>query len=67
MILGREPALVLGLIQAVIALAIGFGLDISPEQFGLIMAAAAAAAAVIVRQQVTPVIDPKVDGDVSDE
>lgn len=62
MLLGREPALVLGLIQAVIALAIGFGLDISPEQFGLIMAASAAAASVIVRAQVTPVIDPKVDG-----
>lgn len=67
MILGREPALVLGLLQAVIALAIGFGLDISPEQFGLIMAASAAAAAVIVRQQVTPTIDPKVDADVTDE
>lgn len=54
MILGREPALILGLIQAVLALAIGFGLDISPEQFGLIMAASAALAAVIVRSQVTP-------------
>jgi len=59
MILGREPALVLGLIQAAIALGIGFGLHVSPEQFGLIMAFCAAAAAVIVRQQVTPVIDPK--------
>jgi len=59
MILGREPALVLGLIQAVIALAIGFGLKVSPEQFGLIMAACAAAAAVIVRQQVTPIADPR--------
>lgn len=64
MILGREPALVLGFIQAVIALAIGFGLDISPEQFGLIMAVSAAAAALIVRQQVTPVIDPKIDSKV---
>ena len=66
MILGREPALLLGLVQAVIALAIGFGLHISPEQFGLIMAATAALAAVIVRQQVTPVIDPKIDTGVDE-
>ena len=52
MIFGREPALILGLIQAVIAVAVGFGLNVSPEQVGLIMALSAAVAAVIVRQNV---------------
>lgn len=49
----REPALIIGAIQAVIALAIGFGLHVTPEQFGLIMAAVAAIMAVVVRTQVT--------------
>ena len=54
MIFNREPALVLGLIAAVIALAIGFGLNISTEQVGLIMAAVTALFAVVVRAKVTP-------------
>lgn len=53
-ILGREPALILGLIQAGLALAIGFGLKLSGEQVALLMAFAAAVASVIVRQNVTP-------------
>lgn len=52
--MNKEPALILGALQAVLAVAVGFGLDITPEQFGLIMAAAAAIASVIVRQKVTP-------------
>ena len=54
MIFNREPALLLGALQAIIALSIGFGLDLTPEQVGLIMAAASAVVAVIVRQNVTP-------------
>lgn len=54
MIFGREPALILGLIAAGIALAIGFGLDISTEQVGLVMAAVTALFAVITRSQVSP-------------
>jgi len=50
----NEPALVIALLQAVIALAVSFGLDLSPEQVGSILALAAAAAAVFVRQRVTP-------------
>lgn len=53
MIFGREPALVLAAIQAGIALAVGFGLDLSPEQFGLLMAFSATVAGLIVRRSVT--------------
>jgi hypothetical protein len=50
----REPAMFLGVIQAGLALAIGFGLHLSPEQFGLLMAFSAAVLAWITRSQVTP-------------
>ena len=55
MLFGREPALVMGALNAIIALAVGFGLDLSPDQIGAIMAAVAAVIAVIVRSRVTPV------------
>jgi len=51
----REPALILGAVNAMIALAVGFGLDVSIEQASLINAAAAAVISVIVRSQVSPV------------
>lgn len=51
---GREPALILGLVQAALALAIGFGLRLTPEQMGLVMAFTAALLAVITRSRVTP-------------
>lgn len=53
-LLGREPALILGAINAILAVAVGFGLAVTPEQVGLINAACAALVAVIVRAQVTP-------------
>ncbi len=49
-----EPALILGAIAAVISVAVGFGLNITPEQVGLLNAAVAAVAAVIIRQNVSP-------------
>lgn len=49
-----EPALILGLVNALLALGIGFGLHVSVEQAGLINAACAAIIAVILRSQVTP-------------
>jgi len=55
MLFGREPALVMGALNAIIALAVGFGLELSPDQIGAIMAAVAAVIAVIVRSRVTPV------------
>lgn len=57
----NEPALVTGVVSALIALGVSFGLDLSGEQTGAIMAAVAAVMALVVRQQVTPVnrtIDP---------
>ena len=50
---GREPALILGLVQAAIALAVGLGLDLSAEQTALILAFTAALLAVVTRSQVT--------------
>ena len=55
MIFNREPALVLAAIAAVVSLAIGFGVDITIEQFALINAAAAAIVGLVVRSKVTPV------------
>jgi hypothetical protein len=54
-IFGREPAVVLGFVQVVIALAVGFGLDLSTAQQALILAAVAALIALLVRSRVTPV------------
>lgn len=51
---GREPALIIGAVQAVLALAVGFGLPVTTEQTALILAASAAVLAAITRQQVTP-------------
>ena len=50
----REPALVSGLVNAVVALAVAFGLDLTEEQIGSILAVVAAVMALVVRQQVTP-------------
>lgn len=61
--LGREPALVLGLISSAISLAIGFGLELTAEQVGLIMSFVTALSSWIVRAQVTPIIDPKGGGE----
>lgn len=54
MIFGREPALILGALQALLALGVGFGLQLTPEQMALVLAASAAIFAVITRQNVTP-------------
>lgn len=56
---GREPALVIGAVQAVLALVVAFGLKLSVEQTGAILAATAAVLAVVTRSQVTPVADPR--------
>lgn len=51
-ILQREPALLVGLVQTLLALAVSFGLSLSAEQVGAIMAAAAAVLAFVTRQAV---------------
>ena len=38
---GREPAMVLALVQAVIALVVAFGLSLAPDQIGAILAVTA--------------------------
>jgi hypothetical protein len=55
---GKEPAVILGAIQAILALGLSFGLRLEPTQIGAIMAAAAAILALVVRQQVSPVPKP---------
>ena len=50
-----EPALILGAVNALLALGVGFGLHLTAEQVGLVNAAVAAIMAVIIRQNVTPV------------
>lgn len=49
-----EPALVAGIVQAVLAVAVAFGLPLTDAQQGTIMALSAAILAVIVRKNVTP-------------
>ena len=54
MIFDREPALILGAVQAIAALVVAFGVDLTAEQVGLILAASAAVLSVVVRSKVTP-------------
>lgn len=51
---GREPAMVLALVQAVIVLAVSFGLRLTPEQTGAILAVTAVVLGLITRTQVSP-------------
>lgn len=48
-----EPALILGFVQAVLALAITFGIGLTVEQVGAILAASAALLGLLTRSQVT--------------
>lgn len=50
----REPALLIGVVQAGLALAVGFGLKLSPEQMGLILAFTAALLSLVTRSKVSP-------------
>ena len=51
---GREPALILATVQTGLALAIGFGLELTGDQVSMILAFSAAVLGLITRQQVTP-------------
>lgn len=57
----REPALVSGLVTAVLALVVAFGVDLSQEQTGAILAVVAAVMALVTRAQVTPAPTPHDD------
>lgn len=52
---GREPAMVLALVQCVIVLGVSFGLSLTPEQSGAILALTAVVLGLITRTQVSPV------------
>lgn len=51
---GREPAMVLALVQAVIAPVVAFGLKLAPDQIGGILAVTAVVLGFITRSQVSP-------------
>jgi len=59
----REPVLITAAVEAVILLAVGFGLDWSGEQVASVMVAVTAVLALITRAVVTPTHDPRgIDG-----
>ena len=53
-IFGREPAMVLALVQVVIALVVAFGLSLAPDQIGAILAVTAVILGLVTRSQVSP-------------
>lgn len=67
MIWKREPAMILAVVQAIIALAISFGFGLSPEQVGSILAVTAAVLGLVVRSQVTPTSKNATDVDMPAE
>lgn len=50
--ISREPELVIGLVQAILALLLAFGVTMSQEQIGAILAVSAALLALVARRQV---------------
>jgi hypothetical protein len=53
MIWKREPALFYGVVNAAIALAVSFGLDLKPDQIGALLAVTSALLALLTRTQMT--------------
>lgn len=66
----REPALVVGFVQAILSLGLAFGLSLTPEQMSGILVLAAAALSLVVRRKVSPVVvvptepDPEIPANV---
>lgn len=59
----EEPAVVSGFVAALLALGVSFGLNLTPQQVGAIVAVVAAALAFVVRSKVTPTSkDPAREG-----
>jgi hypothetical protein len=52
----REPAMVIAALQACIALGAAFGLQLSGEQIGAVMAACAAVLGLVTRSMVSPCV-----------
>ncbi len=57
--MNKEPALIIGALQAALALAVSFGLQLTAEQVGAIMTLAAAVFAIVTRYFVTPKLPAK--------
>ena len=53
----REPALISGAVAALIALLTAFGLDLTAEQVGAVLAVVTAVLAFVVRSKVLPLTD----------
>lgn len=51
---GREPAMVIALVESLLLLAMAFGFDLTAEQMGAIMAPVAILLGLITRSRVTP-------------
>ena len=54
--LNREPVAIMALVRAALALAIGFGFKLDPEQMALIIVFVEAVLGLITRGQVTPFV-----------
>jgi len=69
MIWKREPALFYGVVNAVIALAVSFGLELKPDQIGALLAVTSALLALLTRSQMTPNVklDAPAAGPLCDE
>ena len=52
--LNTEPVAIVAALEALLALAVGFGLDLTAEQVALILAAVTALLGLFVRSRVTP-------------
>src|SRR5262249_11561213 len=55
----QQPVYCQGVIQAIIALAVSFGLSLSIEQVGSLTAVTAAVLAFVTQTQVTPIVNPR--------
>lgn len=53
-ILKAEPALILGIVQALLVLAVSLGLELDEDQKAAILALTAAVISVVTRQMVSP-------------
>ena len=58
-VLKHEPVLIQSLVQVILGLFLAFGVDISNEAVGAIMAATAVVLAILTRMFVTPVTGPE--------
>lgn len=52
--MNKEPALIAGFVQTVLGLLLAFGVDLTQEQVGAILAVTAAVLALLVRNAVSP-------------